>query len=64
MVDLENFQAVTSDRIHTCTRDDGTRYVRFSWDCWAQWMGESLEIINDDEDTAHLEWLYRKWSTK
>ena len=55
-----DFTEITTSLIHDCTSTDGTRYVRFCATNWAQWMGESLEIVQDPEDNAELEAAYAK----
>lgn len=34
---------------------DGSEYVRFCATNWGEWMGESLEIVQDSDETAKLE---------
>lgn len=53
-----NFVTIRTQLFHCCTGSDGKEYVRFAANNWAVWMGESLEIINNETETAELESAY------
>lgn len=43
-----------------CRASDGTEYIRFGRLNWCVWMGESLEIVQDDRERGLLEMEYQR----
>lgn len=40
----------------------GVGYQRWASGVWAEWMGDSLEIVKDDKESRNLEALFQTWA--